>query len=417
MTLRQPVRLLKSLSLFFALASSSAIAAPGDHIRSGNLTVTPSLGVGLTYRSNAFRTPTNPMGTGFGALTPGVTVSSESRDLKLALGGSYTLQKYLFLTNTPDVDARRERISNLDRFNNVNLDASFSALPSGTVGFGGQYQLVLRNNPSSVDIDSDDPYTTQFRNNLGAHLDLRPGPALTISPGFGYTWTQFFLPTNDAVRDPFNTRNAYVGRVNANWRFLPRTSAVMLASYTANRWADPNPSSGGAVTTVNNSNLGSIQAGVQGRVSERLRVVLRAGSGFGGFQNSTSLGFVNGLQAVVQGTYDVTEQHNVMLGFRKSFFDSFFTNSVSVASIVAGWNGKYGDAFSSSLNIGTRFEHYDGPVTRNDQVTKLDLGLKYDVNEWANVGLQGGWLQRRSPSAPAAEYDVIDAGVQATFTY
>ncbi len=417
MFVRQPAGLLLGLSLVSFLAASPALAAPGEHIQSGGLTITPSVQLGMFYRSNAFRRQTDPQATGFGALTPAITASADGPDVQFNLGARYTLQKYLFLSNVADPAVRRERISNLDRFNNVGINANLVILPKSVVGFTTRYRLALRNNPSDINIDADDPYTTQFQNAVGAGLDIRPGPALTVTPGFDYVWTQYFVPTNDAVRDPFNVRNAYGPRLDATWRFLPRTNFVFRSQYRFNRWSDNTPNIQGAQIAINDSNLGRVEAGIQGRLTERLRVVFRLGSGFGKFIDSTSLRPGQGLLAVLQGSYDVTEAHNVSLGVRKSFFDSFFTNVVSLVAINASWRGQYGDKVSSDLQIGTRFETYDGPVTRNDQVTRLNLGVDYNINAWAQAGIRGGWLQRRSPSAPAVEYDDINAGLAVTFTY
>lgn len=417
MTSRQPKRLLNSVAVAGLLLSTGAAAAPGDHIRAGNLTVTPSLSAGFQYRSNAFRQTSNPQGAGNGVLTPAVVAKLQSKDVSFELNGRYGLQKYLFLTNVDDPAARRQRISALDRFNNVNLGTGFK-VTTQPVGVHADFALALVNNPSDLDLNSDDPYTTQFRNELNTGIDFSPGPALQISPGFSYTWTQYFVPTTDAVRDPFNARNSYQPTLDVVYRFLPRTSFVANASYSFNRWADNAPEAGDGAIQVNDSDLGRVTAGVQGRLTERLKVVLSAGTGFGKFSDGLPLGALPGLIAVVSGTYDVLPEHSVTVGYRKSFFDSFFTNSVSVSSFEGRWNGKYGEKLSSNLALGTRFERYDGDSVdnRRDQVTRLNAGLAYKFNSWAGMGVDGGWLQRRS-TATAAEYDDIRAGVNAVFTY
>lgn len=419
MSLQQPFGLLmKCGSVALLLASASpAFAAAGDHIRSGSLVVTPKLGVGLQYRSNAFRTQAEPAATGLGTLTPGVDAVADTPDVNFRLGGSYTLQKYAFLTNNGSPDERAERISSLDRFNTFAVNANLDILPSGPVGLYVKDRIGLQNNPSDIDIDSDDPYSTQFRNELSAGLSIRPGPALEFQPGFRYGWTQFFVPDEDAQRDPFNTRNAYTGVLRATWSFLPRTNFVFNSEYTVNRWSDSLVDINGAALAVNDSGLGRVDAGIQGRLTERLRLIARVGSGFGSFSDDSRLDAVHGLLAALQADYKVAESHSVSAGVRKSFFDSFFSNSVSVVSLQGAWTGRYGESFTSMLNIGTRFEDYDGPTDRRDQVTKLGLGLGYDINDWSNLRLNGGWLQRRSPSSPGSEYDDVNLGLQANFQY
>lgn len=419
MLFRQPFRLLKKISVVAAgtgLLLSTASAAPGDHLRAGNLTVTPSIGFGFGYRSNAFRTASDPSGSGVGTVRPSVDASLVTPDVKFNLGANYTAQKYVFLTNTAPA-VRANRIAALDRFNNVMANAGMVVAPTGPVGLSLAASTRLNNNPSNIDLDSDDPYTTSFANSVSAGLDLRPGPALEITPGFGYSWTQFFVPDADADREPFNARSSYGPTLNAAWRFLPRTNLVFSSKYTVNRWETNTPSIGGATVAVNNSGLGRASIGVQGRITERLRLIARIGSGFGKFQNSTSLGAVNGLMGALQATYGVSDSHSVSAGIRKSFFASFFTNSVSVVAITGGWNGRYGDKLTSSLNLGTRFEHYDGPLTRNDMVTQLRAGLGYKINNWSHTGINAGWLQRSSPENPSVEFDDVNVGANINFVY
>jgi hypothetical protein len=419
---RQPFRLSKcaataALIALGSFASGTAAAAPGDHLRAGNLVVTPGLGVGLEFRSNAFRTPSNPSASGIGVLIPRVQAKLEGPDVLFTGQARYSLQKYLFLSNTPDA-VRAQRIAALDRFNNFSVNAGLDVARGGPVGLQLNANSTLNNNPVNIDLDSDDPYTTSFNNVVGAGLVLRPGPALSITPGFQYRWTQFFVPENDANRDPFNTRQSYVPQLNAAWQFLPRTRLVFNSSYTLNRWADQTPEIGGANVAVNNSNLGRATIGVQGRITERLRLLANVGSGFGRFVNSTSLGAVDGLLANLQASYAVTEQHSINAAVRKSFFDSFFTNSVSIVALSGGWNGSYGDnKLVSNLTIGTRFEDYDGPLQRRDQVTNINARLGYNFTPWAQGNLGGGFLQRASPDNPLVEFEDVNVRAQMNFTY
>ena len=381
--------------------------------------VTPRLGLGFEYRSNAFRADTDPQGTGNFQVAPGVDVVAETPSIMFGLNGTYVLNKFVFLTN-PDgalsSDEISRQITRLDRFNTFNVGVNFHALRDRQVSFKLQNTTLLQNNPNDSVPDADDPYATQFRNSLSGTVPIRPGPALTVEPGAMWNYADFFVPSALDQRESFNRRQTYGPTLNAAYNFLPRTAFVFQGSFLWNNWNDNNPTVGSLTFPTPNSRMMRLQVGVQGRITERLRAVARVGYGYAWFDSDGNLPAADGLLVDLQGDYSVTEQHRVALGYRKGFIDSFFTNAAGINTVYARWNGAYGKRVTSSLQYGLRFENYTGAIERNDIVNQLNLQVNVNATDWAQINLNGGWLGRLS-SADEVEYNDVRALLGATFQY
>jgi len=407
------------IALGFLMAGASASAAPGDHLRAGDAVITPSLGVGFEYRTNAFRSDSQAQGTGALRIAPGLAVTAESPQVLFAFDGKYALRKYLFLANPNNVGQAEisRQISNLDRFNAFNVSADLQALRDRQISLRLNDTAVLRNNPNDSVPDSDDPYATQFRNSLTGGIVGRPGPALSFDLGGTWRYSTFFVPSGVEQRDPLNSRNSFGPTLNIKYAFLPRTAYVVEARFTVNQWATPTATLGDQSFPTPNSQHLQALTGVQGRISERLRLVLKGGYGTAWYADGNNLSAVNGLLLAMQADYDATKQHQITLGYRKSFIDSFFTNVAAHNSLYARWSGQYGERLSSNLTYGLRFENYDGEVVqRNDIVNQLRFALNYKANDWVTPSLSGGWLGRSSSDA-IVEYNDVRVLLGATFQY
>lgn len=399
-------------------AAGTAEAAPGDHLRAGDAVITPRLQLGFLYRSNAFRSETNPQGTGGLRVAPGLGVGLETPQVTFGFDGEYVLSKFLFLGNPENVgrDQINAQIANLDRFNSFNVEANLKALKDRQVSLRLGDTVLLQNNPNDSVPESDDPYATQLRNNLTGGLIIRPGPALSVDVGGKYNYGVFFVPSSLDQRDPFNRRHAYGPTLDVKYNFLPRTAYVFDGAFTWNSWADQNPDLGGIAIPKPNSRHLQMRTGIQGRITERLRVVGKVGFGFAWYDDGVNLTPLNGLLVAVQGDYRVTEKHDVTLGYRKNFVDSFFTNAAAHNSLYARWKGAYGPRVTSNLQYALRFENYTGGIERNDIVNQLNLGFDIKAQEWLSTGLSGGWLGRISTD-PQVEYNDVRVQLGATFTY
>ena len=97
--------------------SSLALADPGDHIRIGDATITPSLDVGLEYRTNPLRLEANSIPGVNMRIAPRVEMTLESQEVDIRIGGDYQLIKFF-----------SQRLTNLDRFNQFNVAAGIDVV-------------------------------------------------------------------------------------------------------------------------------------------------------------------------------------------------------------------------------------------------------------------------------------------------
>lgn len=418
------MRIARSLGLSLiagmTLASATALAKPGDHIRLGKTVITPSLSLGFQWRSNAFRADTQPQAAGNLNITPKVSALLDTPDVNFVLDAAYTARKFVFITNPQGFgdDERRSQIRALDRFNSVSAGLKIDGLRTRQVGLNLSERFIVANNPNDRDVLEENPYVTQIRNTVSGGVSVRPGPALSVGLNANWGWARFFEPGIEGPRRALNTRNTYGPSLQVKWLFLPRTAWVFNLSYTYNNWSNENvdPNTG---TQVTDSHFIRGTTGLQGRLTERLKVVARVGYGTGLYFRSNDPGTsgLGGILVALQGTYTLTDRHNISAGYRKTFFDSYFTNVNQVNAVYARWNGKYGSRFSSSLSYGLRFENFRGLVARNDIVNQLSLGLGVKIAEWWNVNANGSWVQRRSREQDLVEYDDFRAGLSTTLLY
>lgn len=410
--------MLSFTSSLILLFGTSAFGAPGDHLRIGEVTITPDLDLGLEYRSNAFRTEVDPQGSAAFRVAPGVAISGTTQSVQVQIDGEYAFRKFVALGNPGELgdDTLRDQRSNLDRFNEFKLAARLSAFRDRPVGVSLGNRAVLRNNPSDVDIDSDDPYATQIRNTLDGSIDARPGPALTM--GFGGHWTHavFFIPTNDTQREALNLKDQYGADARLSWQFLAKTAFVVNAGYAFNAWRDSESDVNGTSFPVPDSQVLRLDTGIQGQVTERLRVIARVGFGTQLFESGPNLQAVDGVLLTLQADYKPAEGHTLTAGYRKTFTDSFFTNSLALNAVYARWRGTYAERVTSFLEGGLRAEGYAGSTERNDLVMNVNAGVDVRALDWMRVGASGGVLQRSSTDDTVEYTDArVLAGV--TFVY
>ncbi len=412
-----------------------AAAAPGDHVRAGDLTATPEVDLGMEYRTNTYRAPTDPTPGANLRVAPRLDLDVDTTDNAFRLAGQWEVRKFLFVA-ADDPDLRAEQIQALDRFNDFNVRGELDLLSSRPVGLVLNESAALRNNQTDRGVLGK-PFVTQVRNVLGGGVRVSPGDALHIVPGGQWSYDDYRIPDVDATRTRFNSRNAYGPTLNVKWDFFPRTSLVLDGSTTFNRWVDNEVPvvdlTSGETTSLDlpDSTFVKVRTGIRGRLTERVLLDLYAGYGQALYQASltgavseaaASLRGLEGLLAAVQARYKLIRESDqsaeVGVGYKRDFEDSFFTNYVSYDYAFA--NAAFDVAgFRPRMQYGMRFERYSGAVVRNDVLSRLDAELGYQFRDWGRVSGGMFWQQRAVAQAAyqSAEYDDFTFRVATTWSY
>lgn len=415
------------LTLLFAALPSVASAAPGDHIRAGDAELVPSIRLGTEYRTNVYRTEVEPVGGANLLLSPGATLAVGGDDHSFKMGGSWELRKFLFVQENEATSGLTagERASRFDRYSDFGVSAGADLFRREVVGLTLSDSINLRNNSTDAQF-AEAPFTSQFRNTLAGGLPIRPGPALSITPGASWSFDQYLVPRDESFDSRvLSNRHAYGPNLNAKWAFLPRTSVFASASYRVNSWgAGPLGEDLGAALTIGSPDSQFIRtmAGIDGRFTERLFLNLGVGYGVGLYEAGINAAGLDGLLLSAQARYQFIQGEgdeggaSWNLGYQKEFRDNFFTNYVAVNRIYTGVSGKVQD-FRPSLRYELRFEGYEGDLNaRQDLVNRLNADIGYAVSNWAVI-TPGAYWQQRASSDDSVEYDDWNVHLFGTFTY
>lgn len=398
------------------LLPAIAAAEPGEHIRAGEATITPSISIGSETRTNVYHAEDSAtVGTNL-MVAPGIEISTSSAAIDFSAHGNYELRKYFS-------DAA------LDRYNDFDIGADLSAGKTSPIGLRLSEGVGLRNFAAETSI-TQRPYQSQFRNQTTGAIVLRPGGALEFSVGGLFAYDDYKTPGSDGS---FNRKSSYGPTLEAAWKFFPRTAVLVSGSYTFVDWAnntltleDGSTPLGSALGVADSQQL-RLRAGLRGRVTERLVVEVLAGYGSGNYdETSVSTGEggafdldVNGLQRLlvnVNGRYTFGEGDTLTVGYDKNFEDSFFTNFNAYNRIYGSIDAMFGPKFGAGARVDSRFEAYQGEVIRDDIYITGGVNAAYYFKDWASIGVNGGVTQRTSNNAEA-EYTDFLVAAQASFVY
>lgn len=445
------------------LSSSSAIAAPGDHIGSESAQLVPSLDVGVTHRTNAYLQEGLAGGglpvTGGTALTisPQLGIRAKNSDLKFDLDFSYTAKKYL-----------QAELTNLDRFNIFGLAAGLQLFPESTVGFRVSDKFSITGYEAEDEAKvTESAYQQHLMNRLGGFVTVRPGGPLEADVGGQLSIDRWNVPeetksqetgdtldlTSSLTGPGLNSRIGYGPVLEAKWRFFPKTAIVGDFGYEWFSWQDNivdaqgdgvSREEVGDYLAIPDGRLWRARAGLRGRVTEKLVVGLIAGFGQSlyledsvteqagevGLDGSTefadSVGFGSDLKSFpagmlleVETQYELARNHGLMLSYKRDFQDTYFTNYVGFDRVLLEYKARFADTVGLTGQGMYRYERYVGEVSRDDHLIKAGLDAEWYARDYLTVRLGGGWARRASADKlhPEIEYDDvrIEGGVK--FTY
>ena len=435
-------RVMGGLGAVLLLASlvRPARAEPGDHIRTGDAEIIPSVMVGSEYRTNVYleqglqgggATAVNP---GFNLqVVPRVEIALTGADITLDLDAYYELTKYL----TPG-------LGNLDQFTDFGLGGTLVVLPDALLGVKLDERMMHEGTEDEATY-SDHAYTSHFSNESTGQLSVHPGGALEIDGGGTFLYDDYNVPStadpNNSV--DLNERVGYGPALNGQWKFLPKTAVVANAYY---RWFDwqnntldaagdeGQPTDEGSVIAVPDFTAWHLETGIRGRFTERLVLEFLVGYGQMIYDESSSdaggdyaegdigadlTSFGDGFTTTVGLNYTPEENHQLSVGYQKSFEDSYFTNYMTYHLAYFRYRGVFARDWSLQTEMSYRYESFVGEITRQDNVLGANLDGVYQLSDFAALGLGAGWTERSSADGqhPEIEYDDVNVHIQATFTY
>jgi hypothetical protein len=425
--------------VMLAVSARPVRAEPGDHIRTGDAEIVPSVTVASEYRSNVYLEE-GLVGGGATAVNPGVDlslvpkveVSVKGADATLKLDASYQLKKYL----TPGLD-------NLDRYTDFTLGGSFVVLPDALLGV----KLDERMSHLGYETEaaySDDAYTEHFSNESTGLLSVHPGGALQLDGGATFLYDDYNVPSADDVTQSvdLNERLGYGPTFNGQWKFLPKTAVVTDFEYRWFDWSnntldatgdEGSPTDTGDSIAIPDFTSWHADAGIRGRFTQKLVLELLLGYGQmiydetsvdgstegGGDAGADLTGFPGGLTTTVGVAYSPQERHTLSVGYKKSFEDVYFTNYMTYHYAYFRYRGVFAQRWSAQTELSFRNETFVGEIEREDNVIGAKLDFGYEMTDFASLGLGAWWIERASADGnhPEVEYDDFNVHVSATFTY
>lgn len=417
---------------------SAAWAGPGDHIRpSDAVTVIPTIDVGTEVRTNVYRSEAEATPSAHLLISPGLSITAEGPDHRFGVSGDWDLRKYYFVGDVPrgwQADLTPgERIRRLDRFDDFGLGADVELFKRSALGLVISNRATHRNTTTDFEF-ADQPFNSHFRNVLRGGVRVAPTSALSVTPGGHFEVDDYRIASMPDER--YNVRSAYGPQIEARWKFLPRTSVVLDGRYTLNRWLENEVVVDGVPTglALPDSRHLKGMARLEGQLTSRLFANIGLGFGSAWYDEATveggedaprqphldgefavDLTGLDGLLAVAQLRYLLSEESEIHAGYEKSFEDSFFTNYFTYHYLYAGTNFELG-RLSPSLKYGVRLEDYQGVEVRRDAFHRLNLSLGYELADWAT--LDGGvGLQARESEQVQVQYEDWTFHLMGRFQY
>jgi hypothetical protein len=439
------------LLAFMVGGSGVSWAKGGDHIRSGNAEIIPSIELKTVHRSNVYLSEgegTSVDGDTTGVaeqsgtslrLHPGLVIGIKGADSALNFNVDYNAIKYI-----------EEEHKNLDRYKDVELGLGIHALDSAPVGFKLQERFHITGRETEATYATS-AYINHIMNSSSARISIHPGSSLQVDVGGNVTYDKYDVsPNTSAEGSPaLNSRLGYGPAVDLKWKFFPKTAIIATYKMTWFDWENNlldargdgiSPEDVGTELGVPDGTEWRTTLGIRGRFTEKLVLGLVAGygqmdydsssvSGAGSDESETNAsvqgydqdlkGFPEGFMAIVELGYHPVDSQAFSIGYRKSFQDVYFSNFVDFHNAFARYEGMFADKFGVKGRFGYRYEQYRGEVSRDDHSLGAGLNLSYRATPWMDIGSGVGWRQRGSADGNHSEieYDDISINAGLTLTY
>ena len=440
----------------------SAHAGPGDHIRSGDAVITPSVMTGIEAHSNLYLADGGGQSPEVSAmawvLRPRLQVDLNARTVAFNLGAGYGLKT--FIDFYPDDDFHPE---NADRFADLDADMALVLFPQSKVGVKlndrFQNEALAAELPTSAGVGTAN--VVHSGNDFSGGVVLRPGSALAFDVLGQFGVDSYAIPLELTTEDnaSFNGRTQYGPIINGTWKFLPKTSMIANFSYNFLRWdsnliealgPDVEGSSIGSYIGKPDADAWRLNAGVTGQFTQKLAASAQFGfgqmiydeqsvlddpkaDGLAGssnelnqvgdetFATDTSIG--DGVLVNLQVSYAPRRGHTLSAGYRKDFQDVMFSNFVAYNHVFIRYEGTIQNRLGVGGELSYRLDNFHGEVARSDQNLLAKVNASYKLTPYLSAGASGSWVRRACASSDcdgtfySTQYDDFSGTLGATFAY
>jgi hypothetical protein len=437
-----------------------ASAEPGDHVRVGEATITPSVQTGFEFHTNTYKADGGDGAPEIPSLAwtfkPRVQLDLTNRIAKVDLGAGYGLKKFIDLDTT---DAFHPE--NADQYSNFDAQLAVIGLPQSKVGFRiddkFQSEAIAAELYAEEEIAGANIY--HVGNDTTAGVAVRPGTALEVDAlgmiGLDTYKVPIALVTDDNPN--YNDRIQYGPQLTGSWKFLPKTSLLTSFSYSFLRWDKNLVEALGP--EVEGSNIGDyigkpdsegwrFTAGVNGQFTQKLAAAAIVGFGQMNYDEqsviddaagvpdssselnttgdetfATDTSALDGLLFKVQGSWAPIRGQTFTLGYQKDFQDAVFTNYVAYNYLFFRYEGTVQNRLSLTGELAYRIDVYHGEINRGDQNLTMKAGAAYKITSYLSAGAGLQWDRRACLDKDcegvyySTQYDDVTVSAGATFTY
>ncbi len=366
-----------------ALVPSAATADAGDGLSAGNLNLSPGITANSAFDSNVFRQSPEEAGPVLGSslqLAPFLEISTiEPGTTDFGFDGRAAWQQYLSGERST-VAAQSGLTADVGAFVNFNKQ--------GAVSFQLEDRLQRTNEPPPV--PSEFSYN-RMSNRLGGTLGVHPGGKV-FQHYLSYDWN---IHLHDELPDL--NRQIHDFTLKNYWRFLPKTAAVLSASYALYRYSTTERI--GGIYSNTNSNPLRITGGLTGLITNRVSLRLIAGWGWGFYESGSSF---TGILFDTQLAYMFSGTGNrLYLGYERNFQDSSIANFATYHRPYAGYehlilnqrlklnveaDGMIRDYFGSpSGDFPVPGDTLSIQEDLQDLIVRVSVGAEFNIYKWWSV--------------------------------
>ncbi len=402
-----------------------------DGIRIGNTLLAPGIGVTTAFDSNVYRSEADAQLDMVEVINPRLRWTLDNPDTFFLLGGDYQLRKYWGL-DTSDDNGHRD----LDVYDTFGFDFRLNLNQQGKVA----PQIGNQADHSSQILDAadlaglPDSHMEHFSNNLSLGVAVKPRTAFRIIPRFTYDLDDYRTgPFGE--RERWATGHDLAGRVEVEWRFLPKTFLLFSADFGGLLWSfrpEDNPT---VQEQINNSLQGSgdqnealaslqgvelydsqhwrFWVGVQGKISQRISVQALFGYANVYFPDDPSSGDADarselrggdGVLGRLQLHYRPNDKHLITVGFVRDYAYTYFSNYFVGTSPYVRYAGVIANRVDVKADFAYNYRQIFGDVDRSDHQVNASLGVGFRVRRWFEPWIEYSFLAIPKSTDPDVEF-------------